>query len=453
MKSNRELLLRGNINGLLFKFSAPAIIGMVAGALYNIIDTIFVGRGVGSLAIAALSIVLPIQLFIMGIGTMIGVGSASVISRALGRNRKDIARDAFDSAFILNLLISTFFIVLIYIFMDNFLVFFGASSQVLPCARDYANIILAGFIFLSFAICSSNYIRAEGNPRASMYVVAIGAVLNIILDPVFIFAMNMGIKGAAIATVISQAIGCAFIIFYILYGKSVFRLGLSLFKIKFPVMKEIIFIGFPSFIRSSMASVIILIFNKLLLFYGGDLYIAIMGIGMRMLSLIQMPLIGITQGFSTIIGFNYGAKLYPRVKRVLSIAVGWTIAIAGIGFLVMMIFPESVISLFSNDKVLINEGIGILRLVIIFLPFIGIQMLGGGLFQAIGKATPALILTISRQILFLIPAVFLLPLIFGLSGVWMAIPVADFLSIVLTAGWIFREIKNFNVLAVRKKIV
>ncbi|HEY4662104.1 MAG TPA: MATE family efflux transporter [Candidatus Humimicrobiaceae bacterium] len=450
MKSKRELLLNGNINSLLFKFSAPAIIGMVTGALYNITDTIFVGKGVGSLAIAALSIVLPIQFIIMGIGTMIGVGTASIISRALGRNKKDIAQSAFGNAFILNLMISVVCMTMFYAFMEKLLVFFGASAQVLPYAREYAYIILIGFIFLSFSISSNSFIRAEGNPRAAMYVMAIGAVLNIILDPIFIFVFDMGVKGAAIATVISQAISTIYVFLYIIFGGSVFKLKLSVFKIKVSVMKEILLLGFPSFISSATASIIILIFNRLLLFYGSDLYIAIMGIGLRMLSLIQMPLLGITQGFCTIAGFNYGAKLYPRVKKLLVIAVGWTVAIAGSGFLVMMIFPAFVISFFSNDVNLISKGTNILRIVIICFPFIGVQMLGGGLFQAMGKAAPALILTMSRQVLFLIPAAFLLPLIFGLNGVWLSVPVSDFLSIAITTGWILREIKNFNKIAITK---
>ncbi len=453
MKSKRELLLNGNITSLLFKFSAPAIIGMAAAALYNIVDTIFVGRGVGSIAIAALSIVLPIQLFMLGIGTMIGVGSASIISRALGRNRKDIAQDIFENSLVLNIFFSVFFTAILYLFMNKFLVFLGASDRVLPYAREYANIVMAGFIFFSFSVCSNNLIRAEGNPRASMYVMSVGAVINIILDPIFIFTMGLGIKGAAIATVISQVISSIYVIFYILFGKSIFKLRLSISKIKFSIMKEILVIGFPSFIRASMASIITLVFNKLLLFYGSDLYIAIMGIGLRMLSLIQMPLIGITQGFSTIVGFNYGAKLYPRVKKVLGIAVIWSIIIAGTGFLVMMIFPRAIISLFSHDADLINKGINILRIVIIFLPLVGVQILGGGLFQAIGKATPALILTISRQVLFLVPAALLLPLIFGLNGVWLAVPVADFLSIAVTIIWIYREMKNLNIMTLKEKTI
>jgi len=444
MKSKRELLLNGNITSLLFKFSAPAVIGMVTGALYNIVDTIFVGRGVGYLAIAALSIVLPLQLIIIGIGTMTGVGSASIVSRALGRNRKDIAQNVFGNAVVLNFLISAFCMVFIYIFMDKCLVFFGASPQVLPYARDYTSIILAGFIFFSFSISGNNYIRAEGNPRAAMYVMAIGAIINIILDPIFIFVFGMGIKGAAVATVISQVISSMYVILYILFGGSIFRLNISIFKVKFSAMKEILSLGFPSFMRSAMASIITLIFNKLLLFYGSDMYIAIMGIGLRMISLIQMPLIGITQGFSTIVSFNYGAKLYTRVKKVLGMAVIWAIVIAGVGFLAMMIFPRFVISLFSSDANLINEGINILRIVIVFLPIIGVQILGGGFFQAVGKAAPALIITISRQVLFLIPAAFLLPLIFGLNGVWISVPVSDFLSVVVTVVLISKEIKIFN---------
>ena len=444
MKSKRDLLLNGNLTSLLFKFSAPATVGMVVGALYNIIDTIFVGKGVGSLAIAALSIVLPMQLIMLGIGTMLGIGSASIISRALGRNRKDIARNAYGNAIVLNLLISAVCMVLIYIFMDKFLIFFGASSRVLPYAKDYAYITVAGFILLSFAINSNSCIRAEGSPRAAMYAMGIGALINIILDPIFIFVLGMGIKGAAIATIISQCISVAYVIFYIFFGKSVFKINISVLKIRSSLVREILSLGFPSFIRSTMASFIILIFNRLLLFYGGDLYIAIMGIGLRLLSLIQMPLIGITQGFSTIVSFNYGARLYPRIKKVLEIAIIWTIIIAGAGFLIMMIFPRFVITLFSNDSELINEGISILRIVILFLPFIGIQMLGGGLFQAIGKAVPALVLTISRQVLFLVPAAFLLPLLFGLNGVWIAVPVSDFLSIAATGIWISMELKNFN---------
>jgi Na+-driven multidrug efflux pump len=209
-------------------------------------------------------------------------------------------------------------------------------------------------------------------------------------------------------------------------------------------MKETILVGFPSFLRASASSVIILVFNRVLSYYGNDLYIAIIGIGLRMISLIQMPIVGITQGFSTIAGFNYGAKLIPRVKKVLAVALIWAGIIASIGFLVVMFFIFFLLGLFSDSPLLVNMGILPLRIVVIFLPFIGFQIIGGGLFQAIGKPTPALIITISRQLLFLIPGLIGLPILFGLSGVWIAIPVADFLSIIVTAVWIYKEILIFN---------
>ena len=443
----RELILTGNINKLLFKFSMPAIVAMAVNALYNVVDTIFVGRGVGSVAIAALSIVLPLQLIMMALGLMIGVGSSSIICRALGRDRKGTAINTVGNAVIIGLILDAIFIAFAYAYLNKLLIFFGASSNVLPYAIDYSRIILFGIFFITFAISSSDIIRAEGNPRQGMIAMVIGAASNIVLDPILIFGFKMGVKGAAIATVISQVLSSVYIIFHFMSKRSIYRISREMFKIKFGIMKEILSIGFPSFIRQGSASIIILIFNKVLVYYGNDLYIAIMGVGLRLLSLIQMPLIGIAQGFSTIVGFNYGAKFYQRVKKILYSAVGWTAVIGGVGFIIMMLFPAAVISIFSNDIEFISNGIFPLRVVIIFLPLIGIQILGGGLFQSIGKVVPALVITISRQILFLIPAVILLPIFFGVDGVWIAVPVADFLSLIVTGIWIYKEVGVFNRLA------
>lgn len=444
MQSKRDLLLSGNLNSLLFKFSMPAIVAMVVNALYNVVGIIFVGRGVGSLAITGLSIVLPIQLIMMALGLMIGIGAASVISRALGGDKKDIAVSALGNGIILGLILDVVFILLGYIFMDSLLIFFGASANVLPYARDYTRIILIGLVFITFSISSSDIIRAEGNPRNAMYSMIIGAACNIALDPILIFGLKLGVRGAAIGTVLSQFGSTIYIITYFMSKKSIFRLNFSMFKVKLNILKEILGVGVPSFIRQAAGGIIILIFNKVLAFYGSDLYIAIMGIGLRLLSLIQMPLLGLTQGFSTIVSFNYGAKLYDRVKKVLNLAIIWTVIIAGFGFIIMMAFPATVIHMFTSDKEFISKGIFPLRAVIIFLPLVGIQMLGGGLFQAIGKPVPALLITISRQILFLIPAVILMPILLGVDGVWLSVPLADFLSLLITGIWIFKEIGIFN---------
>jgi len=440
----REWLLEGNLNSLLFKFSIPAMVAMVVNALYSVTGMIFVGRGVGAIAITALSIILPVQLIMMALGVMVGVGVSSIISRALGKGNKEDAISALGNGIILGLALDAVFMVLGYVFTDKLLYFFGASVNVMPYARDYIRIILLGLVFITFSLSSADIIRAEGNPKYGMYSMIVGAACNIALDPILIFVFKLGVRGAAISTVIAQFISTVYIIIYFMSKKSIFRLNISMFKIKIKIMKEIFFVGVPSFIRQAASGIIVLVFNKVLAFYGSDLHIAIMGVGLRLLALIQMPLLGITQGFATIVGFNYGGKLYGRVKKVLRLAIIWVVVIAGFGFIVMMIFPGAVIHLFTSDREFIAKGVFPLRAVIIFLPLIGIQMLGGGMFQAIGKTLPALVITISRQILFLIPAVIILPIFLGVDGVWLSVPLADFLSLIVTGIWIFKENRVFD---------
>jgi len=444
MDSQRHSILNDNIRTLLFKFSLPAIVGMVISSLYNIVDTLFVGRGVGPIAIAALTIVLPIQITMMAIGFMIGSGSASIISRYLGKKKKDTAINTAGNAILLNLAINIVLMVISFIFIDKFLIFLGASKEVLPYAKDYMRIILLGFIFLSFCISSNNIIRAEGRPRAAMYSMVIGAVLNIILDPIFIFVFKMGIRGVAIATIISQIASCVYIIFYFMSGESMFHFNSTMFKIKKDLIKNILLIGFPSFLMAFIDSVIFLIFNRAILHYGNDLYIAISGITIRIIDFTLMPIIGIAQGFSTIIGFNYGARLYSRVKRVLREAVVWTTAIASTGFIIIMFFPKPLLSLFSGGNELIANSVLPMRTIAIFLPLLGFLIIGGSLFQAIGKPSPALIITLSRQLLFLIPSILILPLFFSLNGVWLSWPVSDFLAFLVTSILVHKEIKIIN---------
>jgi len=444
MDSRRHHILNDNIRTLLFKFSLPAIVGMVISSLYNIVDTLFVGRGVGPIAIAALTIVLPIQIIMMAIGFMIGSGSASIISRSLGKKKKDTAINTAGNAILLNLAINIVLMVISFIFIDKFLIFFGASKEVLPYAKDYMRIILLGFIFLSFSICSNNIIRAEGRPRAAMYSMVIGAVLNITLDPIFIFVFKMGTRGVAIATIISQIASCIYIIFYFMSRESIFHFSPAMFKIKKDLIKNILLIGFPSFLMAVIDSVIFLIFNRAILYYGNDLYMAISGITIRIIDFTLMPIIGIAQGFSTIIGFNYGAKLYLRVKSVLRKAVGWTTAIASVGFIMIMFFPKPLLSLFSGGNEIIANSVLPMRIIATFLPLLGFLTIGGSLFQAIGKPSPALIITLSRQLLFLIPSILILPLFFGLNGVWLSWPVSDFFAFLVTSIFVYKEIKIIN---------
>lgn len=444
MEPERENILTGNLRTLLFKFSLPSVIGMLISALYNFTDTIFVGNGVGHLGIAALTIVLPMQIIMLAIGLMVGAGASSIISRALGKGDRELAKKAGGNAFLLNLTINIIFMVLTFFFIDEILLFFGASSEVLPYGRDYLSIILFGFVFFSFSLSSNYIIRAEGRPRAAMYPMIIGAVLNIILDPIFIFVLKMGVRGVAIATIISQFVSSLFIILYFIYSKSIFKPKLRIFKPEKILIKNILSIGFPSFMMALMDSIIFILFNKALLYYGGDLYIAIVGISIRIIDLVVMPIIGIAHGFSTIASFNYGAGSFKRVKKVLGEAILWTSIIGAIGFIATMFFPEQLLGIFSNDAGLINKGIIPMRIIVIMFPTMGFLIVGGSLFQAIGKPIPALINTLFRQVIFLIPAIFLMPLFFGLHGVMMAWPVSDFLALIVTGIFILREFRILN---------
>jgi putative MATE family efflux protein len=448
----RELLLKGNLRKLLFKFSLPATIGLLVSALYNVVDTLYVGHGVGPLAIAGLAIVLPVQILMFAVGMMMGVGSGSIMSRSLGKNDKNKAVFAAGNGIILNFLLSLILMIPCYIFLDKILVFLGASKDIFIYSKEYLNIILAGFIFQSFNITGNNIIRAEGKPAASMYVLVLGAVLNIILDPIFIFVFKMGVKGAAIATVISQIFSTLYILFYFTFGKSTFKPDLKMFYLKNYIIKEIFKIGFPSFLVSIVDSVIFILFNRSIMKYGDDIYIAIMGISIRVMDITIMPIIGITQGFSTITGFNYGAKNYTRVKLILKESVIWTTIISAISFILMFGFPNLMLGIFSSSQDLISRGIVPLRMTTVFFITLGIQFIGGSFFQAIGKALPALILNIARQIIFLIPAIIILPVFFKLNGVWASLPLSDFLATLLTIIFVLNELKTIKKLQLKRNI-
>jgi len=448
----REIILNGNLRKLLFKFSLPATIGLVVSALYNVVDTLYVGQGVGPLAIAGLAIVLPIQILMFAVGMMIGAGSGSIISRALGRNDRNKAILTAGNGIILNFVISIVFMVPCYVFINKILRFFGASPEVFTYARDYMSVILFGFMFQSFDIAGNSIIRAEGRPRASMYVLILGAVLNIILDPIFIFVFKMGVRGAAIATVISQIISTIYILLYFMFGKSIFRLNLKMFKPDIPIIKEILKLGFPSFLMGIVDSVIFILFNRAILRYGNDLYIAIMGIAIRIMDITIMPIIGIAQGFSTITGFNYGAKKYDRVRFILRESFLWTTVISAISFILIFGFPRLMLGIFSSSKEMLSIGVLPIRITTAVFITLGLQFIGGSFFQAIGKAVPAVILNISRQVIFLMPGILILPQFFGLNGVWLSLPISDFLSTVLTLIFIAYELKVLKKLQMKEGI-
>ena len=443
LNNKNHILADERVGRLLVKLSTPAMVGMFVMALYNVVDTIFVGRGVGSMAIAGITIVFPIQLLVMAIAMMFGIGGASVISRALGAGDYEKANTTFGNV-LLSIVVFGFSLALLgNIFIDKLLAIFGASDTVLPYARAYARIILIGTVFFSFSMASNNVIRSEGRAKVAMTTMLISAILNIILDPIFIFGFKWGIKGAAAATVISQAVTVLYLVYYFLSGKSSLTLHFRNLRFKKSIIREIVAVGSPSLIRQLSASALVVVINNTLRVFGGDLSIALFGIMHRMLMFVSMPLFGIAQGMQPIVGFNFGAKRYDKAKRVLALSNKASTIISTVGAIVLCSFPRTIISIFINDPELIRMGIPAVRIFIIALPVFGFQVVGSTLFQAIGKARQALFLTVSRQII-LMTLVLVLPRLYNLTGVWMTFPITDVLFFFVTLGLYIPQIREFD---------
>ncbi len=427
---------------LLWNLSYPAAIAMFVTAFYNIIDTIFIGRGIGYLAIGGLTIAFPIQIAIMAIAQMVGIGAASAVSRSLGAKNTEranhVAGNAFISAFFFGFLIFIFG----QLFIDPLLKFFGATEVLLPYSKEYLQVILIGAIYFPIAVCGNNLIRAEGNAKVAMISMSIGAILNIILDYIFIFILEIGIRGAALATIISQLVSVIYILVYICSGKSILRIKFHHLKPHWPSIYEIMTVGLPSFARQVASSFMTIIVNNSLGFYGGDLAISIFGVVLRVMMFLVMPLFGIVQGMQPIVGYNYGAGKIGRVKEGLKLSIITTTLLALVAALFSQVFPRTIISLFDNDPDLIDNGASALRIVLFMLPILGAQIVGAALFQALGKALPSLLLTLSRQVILFIPLVLVLPRMYGLGvlGIWLAFPIADFLSTVYTVVLLKKEI-------------
>jgi len=446
MKQLTARLGEEKISKLLVNLSLPATIGMMVNALYNLVDTIFVGRGVGALAIGGLTIAFPIQMIIMAFAQMIGIGAASAISRSLGAKEIEKADYVAGNSFLLIVILSSIIAAIGLFFTEPMLRLFGATDTILPYAKDYITIILWGSIFFSFAMSSNNLIRAEGNAKVAMATMLIGAILNIILDPIFIFVFKMGVKGAALATVISKFVSFLYVLTYLYSGKSSLKVKLHHLKPKMHIIIEILTVGFASFARQVTGSVVAIVVNNSLRIFGGDMALIIVGILHRVTMFIFMPLFGVVQGMQPIVGFNYGAKKLDRVKETLKLSLITTTAFASFGWLIIELFPLVIIGVFTKDAEIIEKGSTIMRVVISMIPLIGIQIVGAALFQSLGKAVPSLILALLRQVLLFIPLVIILPRVFSLRlwGIWIAYPAADILSVVLTVLFLRSELKKMS---------
>lgn len=429
---------------LLVRMSVPAMIGMMVTSMYNIADTIFIGRGAGTLAIAGLSIAFPIQMIAQSVSRMIGVGGASVISRRLGEKDYDGASSALGTAFTVNAVATVILMALFMIFTVPVLRLFGASDASLPYAREYLRTVIWGFPFIAVSVTGNNLIRAEGNARVAMFTMLIGMVLNIILDPVFIFIFNMGIRGAAVATVISQACSSLWVLLYYGGRRSVVAVRRRFFRIGNELAREILVLGTPNFVQSAGMSVLTMIINNILLTAGGDMAISAYGIVHRLLSFIIMPVIGLSQGFQPIAGFNYGARKFDRVRKILLVTTVSAVCVSGFFYVIIRLFPNHIIGMFTTDAALVKMSVDAMLLMNLLMPVGCLQMVFSVYFQAVGKGIHSLLLGLSRQFLILIPIVLILPRFIGLAGVWGAFPLSDALSTVITAVILVFELRHLD---------
>lgn len=446
MKQISTRLGEQKISKLLLNLSLPATVGMLVNALYNLVDTIFVGRGVGAIAIGGLTVAFPIQMVLMAFAMMIGIGAASAISRSLGEKNIERADYVAGNSFLCVIILSAIISALGLIFTEPMLRIFGSTETILPYAKDYIKIILWGNIFFSFAMSSNNLIRAEGNAKVAMATMLIGAILNIILDPIFIFIFKLGIKGAALATIISQFISFLYILTYLYSGKSSLKIKLHHLKPKINIIKEIFAVGSAAFFRQVSGSVVAIVVNNSLRVFGGDIALIIVGMLQRITMFMFMPLFGVIQGMQPIVGFNYGAKKYDRLKEAVKLSLITATALATFSWLIVELFPTAIISIFTTDTEIITKGSLVIRIAVSMIPFIGIQIVAAGLFQSLGKAVPSLVLSLLRQVLLFIPLVIILPRVLGLGimGIWIAYPAADILSVILTVLYLRSELKKMD---------
>lgn len=442
MNQNKsETLGKEKIFILIIKQSLPAIIAMIVMALYNAVDTIFIGRTVGKLGIAALSIVLPVQLLVGAIGQSIGIGASSIISRLLGSKNKKKAEEVLGISLFFMFSIISVLLIFGFSFAEKILLLFGATKSILPLALSYYYINIFGILFFSGKQLFASLIRSEGNSKYAMFVVGIGAILNIIFDYIFIIILDFGIKGAAYATILGQFTGFILGILFYLGKKNELKLKIKKIKWNFNIIKEISKIGSSTFVRMITGSFMLIILNNSLKFYGGEIAIASFGIIHKIMIFSFLPIVGLSQGLLPIIGYNYGAKQNIRTKKTIKQGILIATVFSVFSFVFLLFFGKFFISLFTNEISLINTSQMFLNIVFIGFPIVGFQIISASVYQALGKSFKAFILTILREIVVLIPLILILPIHFGLNGIFYSYPISDFVSAFVTFFFIRHEIK------------
>lgn len=430
------------ISKLIIKQALPASIGILVMSLNILVDTIFVGNWIGATAIAAINVVLPVSFFIAALGMSIGIGGSSIISRALGGDNYQKALKTFGNQITLTLVLTMTLVTVGLLFSNAIIDSFGGRGAILEPAKTYYEIVLYGVPVLALCMMANTVIRAEGKPKFAMYAMMIPSVSNLIMDYIFIYVLDYGMAGAAWATTLSYVFCLAFIIWFYASNKSELKINFSHLGLNFPIVKEISSLGFVTLARQAVVSITYLFMNNILFDLGGETSVTSYAIAGRMLMFAMFPVLGVTQGFLPIAGFNYGAENFHRVRETLNIAIKYAAILASIVFIVLMIFPEQITRMFTTDAEVLRQAPNDMRWVFAATPIIAWQLIGAAYFQAIGKARPALLLTLLRQGFFFIPLILILPKFYGELGVWISFPISDVLATIVTAYFLNREVKK-----------
>lgn len=434
------------ISKLLAEFSIPAIIGMIVNAIYNVIDRIYIGNAheLGGNGLAGITVGFPIMVIMLGLGILFGVGGATYFSIKLGEKKEEEATQILATTMAALIVVGIIITILGEIFLEPVLEMFGADQTIIGYSMDYMRIIFIGATFNILGFGVNSFVRADGQPRLAMITMFLGAGLNIVLDPIFIFIFKMGMQGAALATILSQIVSCIWVVYYFFKGDSVHRIKFSQIKLDFNILSKTTMLGMPGFLLQIGSSALNIILNKMLLIYGGNVAISGMGIVNSVQTLLIMPIIGLNQGTQPIISFNFGAKKYNRIKEVEGLAIKIATIIVIVGWIITRVFPEEIVGFFNREEELLKFGSYALKAWFLCLPVIGFQILAANLFQAIGKAKIAMLLTLSRQLLILMPAIVIFPKYWGINGLLHAGPFADGLSAIITGLFLLDEMKKMD---------
>lgn len=444
---DKDRMENGKILPLLIELSVPAMIGMIVNAIYNIVDRMFIGNApqLGSLGLAGITISYPVTLVLMALSLMAGMGGATRFSISLGAKRDEDAQYYQGNALMVTVLFGLFFMIFGNLFMDSILKILGASSQVLPYARSYLSIILYGAVFQCVAMCGNNFSRAQGNAKNAMISQMLGAGFNILFDYIFIVQCHMGMEGAALATIGGQFLSMVWQLAFLFGKRGLIQCRFSHMRLKKKYALMIIQTGIPAFLMQLSTSILNIVINGTLGKYGGDVAISTVGIITSVQTLMLMPLTGMTQGQQPIISFNYGANRYDRVKETLKYTIIGATILSILGFMIIELFPQFIISMFNQEPEIIELGQTALRIWFICLPLVGCQTMCANFFQAIGRVKQSSFLNLLRQCLLLIPFILILSYIFGLYGVFVAVPIADVIAFIITIYFIIKEMKTFVV--------